>query len=1095
MGNKKKSYWKGVEQLTNRPDFVQNNEKEFPEFLSVKDSYGDNSGEEEGTNRRDFLKLMGFSVAAVSLAACETPVKKAIPYLNKPEEIDPGIPNYYASTYAMGSDYCPVVVKTREGRPIHIEGNSYSKFSNGVTSPRAVASIMSLYDVEKIGYATKKPSEGYKFKVVSDDAFLDKNELGGSINQLEGDVKIDWATADEEIKSELSNISDAGGTVYVVTNSNYSPSFHQILKDFKAKYPATKLVTYDTESLYALRMAYGGTLPNFDFGKADVVVSVGADFMGNWLSSVKIVPAYSRRRKVSKKNSNMSRHYQFESMLTVTGASADYRTPVKPSQEGEVVKALYQAVVNGTKSEMPNVNKAAQDLQNAKGKSLVVAGSNDMAIQTLVKAINDALQNSGSTIDASTPLYIKQGDDKAMTAFASNLSSNDGVIFVNCNPVYNHPLGKQLAEKVKGAKLSVSTADRINETAEFCNYNCPDSHFLESWGDYEPMKGHLSLAQPTIQKIFETRQVQDSFLKWSESDESYKDFLQEFWKSELFSTQTKELSYAKFWQVALHDGAMEASAGVSLMGSMLGGTIVDGGDDTVSAGMSVSDAMSGIKSGNADAIELVLYSSPVLGDGELANNPYIHETPEPITRVCWGNYVAVSQAWARDNNVETFETKTNVAKITVGDVEISLPIVVQPGLQKNTIAIPIGYGRNRNNAGKVAEEAGGANGFYLASATNGMVNFSNTGNITISNTGESEDVAQTQTHHTIMGRETIVQETTLSEYKDDSWLEGKYMPMIPTSEGVKRPVDLSVWDVNSDGYIEEDAEREGKVKEKAYEGTLWNDELGIKSDVYQYPIHHWGMAVDLNSCFGCGACVVACHTENNVPVVGKQEVINRREMHWIRIDRYYSSNGEAGDYHAMEEAADNPQVVFQPLMCQHCNNAPCETVCPVAATTHSSEGLNQMTYNRCVGTKYCANNCPFKVRRFNWFKYNNNNEFDYHMNNNLGKMVLNPDVTVRSRGVMEKCSMCVQRIQSGKLDAKRENRGVRDGEVKTACASACPAEAITFGDLNNSSTQVRQLLSPEVKPEGRAYNVLAEINVRPNVWYLTKVRNTDKEEA
>ncbi len=346
MGNKKKSYWKGVEQLTNRPDFVQNNEKEFPEFLSIKDSYGDNSSE-DGTSRRDFLKLMGFSVAAVSLAACETPVKKAIPYLNKPEEIDPGVPNYYASTYAMGSDYCPVVVKTREGRPIHIEGNSYSKFSNGVTSPRAIASIMSLYDVEKIGYATKKPAGGYVFKTVEGDVPEGK-QLGGSITQLEGDVKIDWATADEEIKSELSNISDGGGTVYLVTNSNYSPSFQQILKDFKAKYASTKLVTYDTESLYALRMAYGGTLPNFDFEKADVVVSVGADFMGNWLSSVKIVPAYTRRRKVSQKNSNMSRHYQFESMLTVTGSSADYRTPIKPSQQGEVVKALYSAVVNGS---------------------------------------------------------------------------------------------------------------------------------------------------------------------------------------------------------------------------------------------------------------------------------------------------------------------------------------------------------------------------------------------------------------------------------------------------------------------------------------------------------------------------------------------------------------------------------------------------------------------------------------------------------------------------------------------------------------------------------------------------------------------------
>ena len=859
-----------------------------------------------------------------------------------------------------------------------------------------------------------------------------------------------------------------------------------------------KLVQYDQESSSALIKANGGMLPSFHFDKADVIVGVGADFLGNWLSSVEIAPDYAKGRKVGKDKKNMSRHYQFEGMMSLTGANADYRTPIKPSQEGEIVKALYNAVINGASSDIPKVNQAARDLKAARGKSLVVAGSNDLAIQTLVSAINEALGNIGATINTENPLYLKQGDDKAMAEFIQNLGGNDGVIFVNCNPVYNHPMGKELAGKISGAKLSVATADRIDETAKNCTYNCPDSHFLESWGDYEPEKGLYSLAQPTINTIFKTRQAQDSFLKWSDSEVTYKDYLMKFWEEKLFPAQSKESTFFKFWQKALHDGVFEPTNGLSLLAEMMAKPVTAEGEEVaMPAKMSADEAVAAIKA-SSSGLELALFSSSVLGWGEEANNPYLHETPEPITRVCWGNYIAVSPKRAQDLGVNIFETKTSVLKVTVDGAEpIMLPAVIQPGLNNDVIAIPVGYGRSKEDAGKVAAEAAGVNAFPLASVTDGMVNYSRLGSISIENTGEVEHVAQTQTHHTIMGRETIIQETTLDKYKDGSWVEDKYMPMIMTSEGATNPGDLSLWDVKSDGYGKGDTREGAEKEEKGYEGMLWNDKIGLRSDVHQYPIHHWGMSIDLNACFGCGACIVACHTENNVPIVGKQEVVNRREMHWLRIDRYYSgqyTKETMNSVNDLEKEAENPQVVFQPMMCQHCNNAPCETVCPVAATTHSSEGLNQMTYNRCVGTKYCANNCPFKVRRFNWFKYNNNDEFDYHMNNNLGKMVLNPDVTVRSRGVMEKCSLCVQRIQSGKLTAKRENRKVRDGEVKTACAAACSSGAITFGDLNDEKSEVRQLLNHEVEKEGRAYNVLSEINVRPNVWYLAKVRNVEDEE-
>lgn len=1062
MENKKKSYWKGVEQLTNRPDFVKNNEKEFSEDLPINDAFGDNSNGLE-TNRRDFLKLMGFSVAAVSLAACETPVKKAIPYLNKPEDVDPGIPNYYASTYfGGGSDYCPVVVKTREGRPIHIEGNTFSSFSRGSINARAQASVVSLYDEERAKEPTKNGENS------------------------------DYSTIDGEISAELSLIN---GTIYVVTNTIISPSTHKLLGEFQAKFPNAKVVTYDPLSqsgmLEANKEQFGKrVIPGYNFTKADVIVSVGADFLGNWVSSVAFTRDYSDTRKVNPKSPKMSRHYQFEANLSLTGANADYRTPIRASQEGLVVAKLYNEIASATgnatisvPSVEVDVTKAAQDLLAAKGKGIVVSGANNKAVQLLVNGINQMLENYGRTIDMENPIFVKQGSDAMMTEFINGLGGQDAVIFMGCNPVYDHPMGATLAEKIAGSKLSVATNERLDETASLCLYNSPCSSFLESWGDAEPKKGHYSVAQPTIRTIFNTRQPEDSLLTWMGSESSFQDYVKDLWKTRLKPLSDKA-TFIEFWQQSLHDGVFEASTSIMELAM----SSEAGAPDMATAASEVAKAYTADNTG----LELAIYSSAVMGWGDQANNPFLQETPDPISKVCWGNYVAISQPKATELGVQVFETKTNVAKVTIDGTTLELPIVVQPGLQKDTIAIGLGWGRDGEKAGKVAKEAGGVNAFGLATMTDGQITFSRVSGISIENTGNVEDVAQTQTHGTIMGRETIIQETTLNEFKQDK-TAGSFAPMIAMDGDKVKPTNISIFDIDGEGYGEgEMRDGEGK-EEKPYEGVLWNEKLGLKADYHQYPIHHWGMSIDLNSCTGCAACVIACHTENNVPIVGKQEVINRREMHWLRIDRYYSNPTFAEGEEDLEQAADNPQVVFQPMMCQHCNNAPCETVCPVAATTHSSEGLNQMTYNRCVGTKYCANNCPYKVRRFNWFKYNNNSEFDYHMNNNLGKMVLNPDVTVRSRGVMEKCSMCVQRIQSGKLEARKEGRKVMDGEVSTACATACPANAITFGDLNDEKSRIRTQLNTEI--DARAYNVLSEINVRPNVWYLRKVRNTDEAEA
>lgn len=1099
MKTNNKIYWKGIDQLKNDPQFIKNNEKEFPEHIKIEDAYGDNTDSDAGTSRRDFMKLMGFGIAAVSLAACEAPIKKAIPYLNKPEDIDPGVPNYYASTYVEGGEYVPVLVKTREGRPIHVEGNKFSSVTNGNVSARAVASVMSLYDTEK----TTKPTEKGK--------------------------ESSWSKIDADVIAKLESLSASGTPVAIVSNSILSPSTKKLIGEFKAKYSSVKHVTYDQESAYAVVAAakaqYGkAILPNFKFEKAEVVVSLAADFLGTWIAPAEYNMKFSATRKVGKAKKKMSRLYAFEAIMSLTGANADYRTAVKPSQEGLVALAIYNkvaqalggSVLSGAEVKLSNIDKAVADLLAAKGKSLVVSGSNDVAVQQVVAATNQLLGNIGTTIDLDTPAYYRQGNDVEMSKLVDDIAAGTvgGAIFLNCNPVYDHPKGASLAKGIAKLQLSVATADRLNETASLCQFNCPDSHYLESWNDAEAKKGFYSLTQPTIGKIFDTRQAQESFLTWMGAEANYYLYVKNFWKSTLYPLKgndeafKSEATFKTFWQRALHNGVFEpVGASVAVVEQVQ----VDAVDAEETAPVQVNDLSSAVSTISATykadnkGDELVIYSKVITGAGQQANNPMLQETPDPISRVCWGNYLSVSKSiWDRVGFVldPSQEGKVPVAKVTANGVTISLPIVYQPGQAEGTIAVALGFGRGEK-AGKVAVEAGGANAFPLVTSKEGVLSFTSISGVVFEKTAEFEKIAQTQTYNTILGRQTIVQETTLKEFAKTEYSEDltklpewRYDPKITGHQGAVKPDDLTLWDVGSDGYNDsEDDKKKLAEKVEARGHLLWSEKLrtrggNYKTDVHEYVNHHWGLAIDLNTCFGCAACVVACHTENNVPVVGKEEVIKKRDMHWLRIDRYYSSL-PSDDYNVLIEASENPEVVFQPMMCQHCNNAPCETVCPVAATTHSSEGLNQMTYNRCVGTKYCANNCPYKVRRFNWFKYHSNkDQFDYHMANDLGRMVLNPDVTVRSRGVMEKCSMCAQRVQAGKLKAKVEGRPMQDGDADTACSSACPSGAILFGDLNDPKSEIRSLMDDEVNV--RAYNVLEEIGVKPNVWYLSKVRNREE---
>ena len=1022
----KKKYWKGLEQLKNGAEFQKQAQKEFPEYLPI-------SGEDGSEpSRRDFLKLMGFGIAAVSMAACETPVKKAIPYVKKPVSVDPAIPNYYASSYVSGNDYCSVVVKTREGRPIKLEGNKLSSISGGGTTPQVEASVLSLYDKQRLQSPT-----------------------------IDGKA-VSWDELDAAVTKDL---AANAGKIAIISSSVASPSTQASIDQLASKYNASH-VAYDPISfsgmLDAYDQAFGSRMmPHHDFSKAKTLVSFGADFLGAWPNRSGINKDFAANRKLGSGKQDMSRLYAFESNLSLTGSNADYRTPIKPSQEGVYLANLYNAVAaktGGTRISAAKIEddavlmKAANDLVKSKGASLVMSGSNDINIQLMVIAINDLLGNYGSTIDLGKAVNLRKGNDQAMNETIARLKSGalSGVVFYNCNPVYDHPMGAQLAEALGKVKCAVSTSDRTDETSSLVKYQAPDHHYLESWNDFEPVSGFYSLSQPSIKNIFNTRQAQQSFLTWSGSGDNYYDFIRSNWNSNVFSQANTAsfFNFDSFWDKCLHDGVFEVK------------NEAEGGSPSVDVAAVASQLQSSYKMNN-EGLELVVYQNNSVADGTQSNNPWLQEMPDPITKATWDNYLTVSPKQAEEWGIELGDMSTQKVSFTANGVTASIPVMPQPGQAYGTVGLAVGYGRSK--AGKVADGVG-VNAYPFMSSKGGSLNLAVTAGVSAEPTGEDYRIAQTQTHQTYMGRETVIQETLLSKYQKDPQA-GRHMPKIATAEGYKKPYAISLW------------------------------------QGHEYPNHHWGMMIDLNSCTGCGSCTIACQTENNIPVVGKAEVLNRREMHWIRIDRYYSSDAEEGDLSAMEKAAENPEVTFQPMMCQQCNNAPCETVCPVAATTHSTEGLNQMTYNRCIGTRYCANNCPYKVRRFNWFKYHDNEQFDKNsaMNNDLGKMVLNPDVTVRARGVMEKCTFCVQRIQSGKLEAKKDGRRPKDGEIVSACASACPSEALVFGDMKDPNSRISQMLQIQQKEksvearEPRAYHVLEELRVMPNVWYLTKVRNKDEE--
>lgn len=944
----------------------------------------------KNTSRRDFLKVLGFSFASAAIIeSCKRPVQYALPYVIQPPEITPGKALYYASTFYDGHEYCSILVKTRDGRPIKIEGNALSEFNGEGTTARVQASVLSLYDDARLKYPT----------------IQNKQDT--------------WENIDKQIISKLSAINIAGGQIVLLTPSIISPSAGKLINEFGKGFRNFKLVQYDTVSYSAILEAnllcFGkAVIPDYNFSNASLVVSVNADFLGTWLAPVHFIPRYTSRRNPDNKTESMLKHIQFESGMTLTGANADIRKKIKPSEEKVLLIDLYNKIaerINGVKTEAPafreDLSELADELVSSKGRSVVISGTNNVDIQVIVNGINTLLDNYHECIDLDNCLNLALGIDGEMEGLVNELSSGKvgALLMYNVNPVYDYSDPDKFLTAISKTDLTVNMTVALNETVGKAKYECPVNHYLESWDDAEIMPGRLSLSQPCINRIFNTRSFHDSLLVWSGSKMTYHDFIKSNWEKEFFPHSDLH-DFRTFWDTSLGNGVFSYNASPPKFTSFNREVLyraINKQNKIVTGGF-----------------EVIISEAVALGTGMHANNPWLIELPDPVSKQCWENVAALSAGDAKILGV----INGDMIKLTK---ELILPVFIQPGQTEGTISVAMGYGHG--NSGKVSSSIG-VNLFPFAGYSEGNRLYGFTIEKPV-NTLKKSQLALTQEHYSMEGRP-LARNTVLSEYRKDP---------------------------SSGNEFHKEFEENHK--------TLYPE---IKYDGF-----HWGLAIDLNACVGCNSCVIACQAENNIPVVGKDQVIRKRIMHWIKIDRYYS------------ESADEPKVYFQPLACQHCDNAPCENVCPVAATSHSSEGLNQMTYNRCVGTKYCINNCPYKVRRFNWYRYTNNKAFDFNTASDLGRMVLNPDVTVRERGVVEKCSFCVQRIQEKKLQAKLENRVLKDFEIKPACMQACPAGAIVFGNLNDKNSKVSGLFN-----DTRCYHLLEELHTLPNTGYLTKIRNDEK---
>jgi MoCo/4Fe-4S cofactor protein with predicted Tat translocation signal len=988
-------YWRSLDELAQTSEFRDWVDREFPTGASeVLDA----------ASRRNMLKLMAASFGLAGLTACRRPVQHILPQSKGLEDRIPGKPYYYSSVFSLNGEAMGVLVETHDGRPTKIDGNPDHPYSQGAANALAHASLLNLYDPDR------------------------------STNVLNGAQKSTWSDFENHFKTNIAGTLGDGEGLRFLTPRLISPSYRAVKAAALSKYPKAIWVEFDPfapeQSIEATKIAFGQPLTaHYAYDKAKVIVAISSDFLG--VDSATVLPTrlFSKGRRVNGEDARLNRLYSIESAYSLTGANADHRLRLKPSEMTAFVSDLAAALSGSaspsshtadTGSGTAYVDKRrkyltaiAKDLLANKGASLVIGGPGlRPATQALIFGINQMLGNLGATVTLTKPVFDTENSGvAALKTLVAELNAQAVHTFVilGGNPAFTAPYDLHLTDAIKKAQSSVYLGPDVNETAAAAKWHIPEAHYLESWEDAQSADGTCAIQQPVIQPLYggKTGAELAAYIT-GYPDRSGYDIVSNYWKAHGLDAKVA-------WEKALNDGVIGAERLPEVK---------------VAADVAKATAAVAALPKSEAQLEVSFHPSFTVFDGSYANNAWAQELPDPMTKLVWGNAALLSPATARKLAL----SDGDLVNLKRGSFIVSTAVMIQPGHADDAISVILGYGRE--TVGRVGQGVG-SNGYPLR--TTGSYYLAT--DLTLEKVGgKAEALATTQNHHDMHGRP-IVREATLAEYKKDPAF---------TEKAVEVPKLIQL-----------------------YPDKAWDTG------------NQWGMTIDLTACTGCNACSIACQAENNIPVVGKDQVIRGREMHWIRIDRYYT--GAPTD--DPDQYSDDPQVVTQPVPCMQCENAPCENVCPVAATVHSPEGLNDMTYNRCVGTRYCMNNCPFKVRRFNFLNWHRDIE-------EIQKAVFNPDVTVRMRGVMEKCTYCVQRIQEAKIRYK--TAGIRpqadgriafkDGDIQTACQQTCAADAIVFGDIRDPESRVSKL-----KKQERNYAMLAELNVRPRTTYLGKVRNPNTE--
>jgi molybdopterin-containing oxidoreductase family iron-sulfur binding subunit len=989
-GEAGKYFWRSLEELAETEEYVAHLHHEFP---------NDPAKEANTLSRRDALKLMAASAAMAGLTACtKLPPEKIVPYAQQPpEEFIPGKPLFYATAMPLGGIATGLLVESHMGRPTKVEGNPSHPGSLGATDIFAQASVLSLYDPDR------SQAVFTRGRISSWSSFL---------------------TAMEPVRAALT--AGKGSGLRILTETVTSPTLANQLRGLLAQYPEVRWHQYESAHRDAARegshLAFGEYVNTvYRLDRADVILALDSDFLCSGPGNVRYAHDFAGRRRMPNEKSEMNRLYAVESIPTGTGTMADHRLPLRASEVEDFARAL--AATLGVKvagSRLPThvpqewLSALARDLQNHRGKSLVIAGDQQTAtVSALAHAMNQALGNVGSTVIHTEALEAEPLNQTAsLRILVEDIKAGkvSTLFILSGNPAYDAPADLDFASQLLKVGLRIHLGLYNNETAQLCHWHIPETHYLEAWGDARAYDGTVSIIQPLIAPLYNGRSAHEvvAVLAGQEGRTSY-EIVKDYWRGKHSGPD-----FEVFWQTSLHDGVIADTALPPKKVTM----------KTDFPAPTLNEA----RTSPAGGLGITFRPDPTIWDGRFANNGWLQELPKPLTKLTWDNAALVSVATAERLGLRS----EDVVKLRYRGREVTAPVFILPGHADDAVTLHLGYGRSR--AGRVGTEIGvSANALRVSDHP-----WFDAG-LEIKKTGERYRLARTQHHSIISGHNQKPQE------EESFQAFRRELVRVGTVEEYRKHPEFAA-----------DPEEYTSKALSLYPG-------------HKYEGYAWGMSIDLNSCTGCNACVVACKSENNSPVVGKDEVAAGREMDWIRIDTYFRGN------------LDNPEAYNQAVMCVHCENAPCEGVCPVGATVHSPEGLNEMIYNRCVGTRYCSNNCPYKVRRFNFRLYS-----DWTTPSLFG--LRNPNVTVRSRGVMEKCTYCIQRINAAKIQAEKEDRDVRDGEIQTACQQVCPTQAIVFGNINDPNSRVSKL-----KAQNRTYGLLRELNTRPRTTHLARLRNPNPE--